>query len=126
MLACPLLLLLPLAGDDAGLAAGPTMFYLWSIATTALVIIGTRLDGGPSSPLDALLFLTLTFLAVAYSPYGVVVMGRLMTAAYLLFVELPGPDHVGPVLPGDHGWPSRWSARWRRPTRGPPTTARCC
>ena len=48
------------------------MFYLWSIATSTLVIIGTRLDGGPSSPLDALLFLTLTFLAVAYSPYGVV------------------------------------------------------
>jgi diguanylate cyclase (GGDEF)-like protein len=66
------------------------MFYLWSIATSVLVIIGTRLDGGPSSPLDALLFLTLTFLAVAYSPYGVVVMGSLMTAAYLYFVELPG------------------------------------
>ena len=66
------------------------MFYLWSIATSTLVIIGTRLDGGPSSPLDALLFLTLTFLAVAYSPYGVVVMGSLMTPAYLFFVELPG------------------------------------
>ena len=52
------------------------MFYLWSIATSTLVIIGTRLDGGPSSPLDALLFLTLTFLAVAYSPYGVVAHGR--------------------------------------------------
>jgi diguanylate cyclase (GGDEF)-like protein len=66
------------------------MFYLWSIATSTLVIVGTRLDGGPSSPLDALLFLTLTFLAVAYSPYGVVLMGSLMTAAYLCFVELPG------------------------------------
>jgi diguanylate cyclase (GGDEF)-like protein len=89
MLTCPLLLLLPL---DAMMrdSRGPSMFYLWSIATSTLVIIGTRLDGGPSSPLDALLFLTLTFLAVAYSPYGVVVMGSLMTAAYLYFVELPG------------------------------------
>ena len=69
---------------------GPTMFYLWSLATTALVIIGTRLDGGASSPLDALLFLTLTYMAVAYSPYGVVAMGTVMTGGYLLFVELPG------------------------------------
>jgi diguanylate cyclase (GGDEF)-like protein len=86
---CPLILLLPLA-DMMRDHRGPTMFYLWSIATSTLVIVGTRLDGGPASPLDGLLFLTLTFLAVAYSPYGVVVMGGLMTAAYLFFVELPG------------------------------------
>jgi diguanylate cyclase (GGDEF)-like protein len=86
---CPLLLLLPLAAMMRD-SRGPTMFYAWSIATSTLVIIGTRLDGGPSSPLDALLFLTLTFLAVAYSPYGVLAMGGLMTAAYLWFVELPG------------------------------------
>jgi diguanylate cyclase (GGDEF)-like protein len=89
ILTCPLLLLLPLA-DMMRDSRGPTMFYLWSIATSTLVIIGTRIDGGPSSPLDALLFLTLTFLAVAYSPYGVVLMGGLMTVAYLFFVELPG------------------------------------
>jgi diguanylate cyclase (GGDEF)-like protein len=29
-------------------------------------------------------------MAVAYSPYGVVAMGTLMTVSYLLFVELPG------------------------------------
>src|SRR3954469_19566045 len=86
---CPLLLLLPLAAMMRD-SRGPTMFYLWSIACSAFVIIGTRLDGGPSSPLDGLLFLVLTFLAVAYSPYGVVLMGSLMTAAYLFFVELPG------------------------------------
>jgi diguanylate cyclase (GGDEF)-like protein len=86
---CPLLLLLPL-GPMMRDSRGPTMFYLWSIATSTLVIVGTRLDGGASSPLDALLFLTLTFLAVAYSPYGVVLMGSLMTAAYTFFVELPG------------------------------------
>ena len=89
MVSCPLLLLLPLAAMMRD-SRGPTMFYAWSIATSTLVIIGTRLDGGPSSPLDALLFLTLTFLAVAYSPYGVLAMGGLMTAAYLWFVELPG------------------------------------
>jgi len=89
MAGCPLLLLLPLPAMMRD-SRGPTMFYLWSFATTVVVIIGTRLDGGPSSPLDALLFLTLTFLAVAYSPYGVMVMGSLMTAAYLVFVELPG------------------------------------
>ena len=89
ILGCPLLLLLPLAAMMRD-SRGPTMFYLWSIASSTFVIIGTRLDGGPSSPLDALLFLVLTFLAVAYSPYGVVLMGSLMTTAYLFFVELPG------------------------------------
>jgi diguanylate cyclase (GGDEF)-like protein len=86
---CPALLLLPLPAMMRD-SRGPTMFYLWSISTSALVIIGTRLDGGASSPLDALLFLTLTFMTVAYSPYGVVVMGAFMTTAYLFFVELPG------------------------------------
>jgi diguanylate cyclase (GGDEF)-like protein len=55
-----------------------------------MVLVGTDLDGGPSSPLDALLFLTLTYMAVAYSPHGVVAMGSIMTVSYLLFVELPG------------------------------------
>jgi diguanylate cyclase (GGDEF)-like protein len=90
----PGLLLLPLA-EMMRDHRGPTMFYLWSLATTALVLIGTRLDGGASSPLDALLFLTLTFMAAAYSPYGVVVMGSLMTASYFLFVELPGMTTSG-------------------------------
>ena len=89
IVACPFLLVLPLA-EMMRNSRGPTMFYLWSIACSVLVIVGTRIDGGPSSPLDALLFLVLTFLAVAYSPYGVVLMGSLMTTAYLFFVELPG------------------------------------
>jgi diguanylate cyclase (GGDEF)-like protein len=89
VVACPALLLLPLAQMMRD-RRGPTMFYLWSVATTALVVIGTRLDGGASSPLDALLFLTLTYMAAAYSPYGVMAMGGVMTASYLLFVELPG------------------------------------
>jgi diguanylate cyclase (GGDEF)-like protein len=85
---CPLLLLLPLA-DMMRDSRGPTMFYAWTLATSALVILGTHLDGGASSPLDALLFLTLTYMAVAYSPHGVVAMGAIMTIAYLVFIELP-------------------------------------
>jgi diguanylate cyclase (GGDEF)-like protein len=85
----PALLLLPLSAMMRD-RRGPTLFYSWTLATTGLVLIGTRLDGGPSSPLDALLFLTLTYMAVAYSPHGVVAMGSLMTVSYLLFVELPG------------------------------------
>ena len=85
----PFLLLLPLPAMMRD-SRGPTMFYAWTLATTVVVVIGTRVDGGASSPLDALLFLTLTFMAVAYSPYGVVAMGSVMTLSYLVFVELPG------------------------------------
>ncbi|SFF12068.1 GGDEF domain-containing protein [Blastococcus tunisiensis] len=89
LLGVPGLLLLPLPAMMRD-SRGPTLFYAWSLATTVVVVIGTRVDGGASSPLDALLFLTLTFMAVAYSPYGVVAMGSVMTLSYLLFVELPG------------------------------------
>jgi diguanylate cyclase (GGDEF)-like protein len=88
MLTVPALLLLPLPAMMRD-SRGPTMFYLWSAATTVLVLIGTRLDGGPSSPLDALLFLTLGFMASTYSPYGVVAMGGAMSVSYLFFLELP-------------------------------------
>lgn len=90
----PGLLLLPLPAMMRD-SRGPTMFYLWSLATTAVVIVATRLDGGASSPLDALLFLTLTYMAVAYSPYGVVAMGAVMTVGYFLFVELSDPSLSG-------------------------------
>ncbi len=90
----PGLLLLPLPAMMRD-RRGPTMFYLWTLGTAALVIVGTRLDGGASSPLDALLFLTLTYMAVAYSPYGVVTMGTVMTVSYLFFVELPGMTTSG-------------------------------
>ncbi|RBY95461.1 hypothetical protein DQ237_13005 [Blastococcus sp. TF02-8] len=68
---------------------GPVLFYAWTLLTAVVVIVATRLDGGASSPVDALLFLTLTYTAVAYSPQGVVAMGGLMTGGYLVFVELP-------------------------------------
>ena len=90
----PGLLLLPLA-DMMRDSRGPTLFYSWNLATTALVVIGTRIDGGPSSPLDALLFLTLTFMAVTYPPHGVVAMGAVMAGSYFLFVELPGVTTSG-------------------------------
>ncbi|MCW2698501.1 MAG: diguanylate cyclase [Blastococcus sp.] len=89
VVACPAILLLPLPAMMCD-RRGPTLFYLWSLATAVVVIVGTRLDGGPSSPLDALLLLTLTYMANAYSPYGVVAMGSLMTLGYFVFVELPG------------------------------------
>ncbi len=94
MLLCPTLLLLPLCAMMRD-SRGPTLFYAWSLATTALVVVGARLDGGATSPLDALLFLTLGYLAGAYSPYGVVAMGTLMSGSYLLFVELPDPSTSG-------------------------------
>jgi diguanylate cyclase (GGDEF)-like protein len=90
----PMLLLLPLPAMMRD-SRGPTMFYAWSLGTAAVVILGTHIDGGASSPLDALLFLTLTFMAVAYSPYGVVAMGSVMTLGYFLFIELPHVTTAG-------------------------------
>ncbi len=95
VVAAPGLLLLPLPAMLRD-SRGPTMFYLWCTTTTVLVLVSTRLDGGPSSPLDALLFLALGYMAVAYSPYGVVAMGSCMVVGYLLFVQLP----AGPSLSG--------------------------
>jgi diguanylate cyclase (GGDEF)-like protein len=94
IVACPCILLLPLEAMMRD-ARGPTLFYVWSLAETAVVVLVTRLDGGSSSPLDALLFLALTYAAVAYSPYGVVAMGGVMTLSYLLVVELPGVTTPG-------------------------------
>jgi diguanylate cyclase (GGDEF)-like protein len=91
---CPCLLLLPLRAMMRD-SRGPTLFYLWSLAETAVVVYVTRLDGGSSSPLDALLFLALTYAAVAYSPHGVVAMGGVMTVSYLLVVELPDMSSNG-------------------------------
>ena len=84
----PFLLLLPLR-EMMRDSRGPTLFYAWTLVTAAMVILATHLDGGASSPLDALLFLTLTYMAVAYSPHGVVALGSAMTVAYFFFIELP-------------------------------------
>ena len=86
---CPALLLLPLA-DMMRDSRGPTMFYLWTLGTTVVVLFGTWLDGGASSPLDALLFLTLTYMAVAYPPHGVVAMGAAMIGGYVALFGMSG------------------------------------
>ncbi|TFV51889.1 GGDEF domain-containing protein [Blastococcus sp. TF02A_35] len=74
---------------------GPAFFYAWSAVVAAVVIAATRMDGGASSPLDALLFLSLTYTAVAYTPQGVVATGGFTIVGYLLFVELPGFSTAG-------------------------------
>jgi diguanylate cyclase (GGDEF)-like protein len=94
ILTVPGLLLLPLHAMMRD-SRGPTLFYAWSVVTTVVVIIGTRLDGGSSSPLDGLLFLTLTYMAVAHPPHGVVATGSVMTGSYLVFVELPSVTTSG-------------------------------
>ena len=94
IIACPCVLLLPLTAMMRD-SRGPTLFYVWSLAETVVVVLVTRWDGGSSSPLDALLFLALTYAAVAYSPYGVVAMGGVMTISYLVVVELPGVTTAG-------------------------------
>jgi len=85
IVAGPLLLVLPV---DAMVRdrRGSVLFYGWSLAVTALVAGGSRVDGGAASPLFALLFITLGFLAVAYPPWGVLAMGAVMTGAYLVCV----------------------------------------
>ena len=87
-LASPGLLLLPLASMLRD-HRGPMMFYGWSLATTVIVTLGARLDGGATSPLFSLLFVTLAYMAASYPPYGVVVIGGVMTSSYLLFVAMP-------------------------------------
>jgi diguanylate cyclase (GGDEF)-like protein len=91
VLATPLLLLLPLAATVRG-PRGSLLFYVWSLADTVLVTVAARVDGGAASPVFALLFLTLAFMAVAYPPAGVVLMGAVMTGAYLLCVIGGGLD----------------------------------
>ncbi|MGY1815282.1 GGDEF domain-containing protein [Blastococcus sp. SYSU D00820] len=90
----PLVLLLPLA-EMMRDSRGPLLFYGWTVGTAVLVAVGARFDGGSSSPLFCLLFLTLGFMAVAYPPYGVVAMGAFMSAAYLLLAVLPAPSVYG-------------------------------
>ena len=74
MVAVPLLLLLPLA-DMMRDSARPADVLRLEHRDHAVVIIGARLDGGSSSPLDALLFITLGFMAArtrptAWSPWA--------------------------------------------------------
>jgi diguanylate cyclase (GGDEF)-like protein len=88
ILASPALLLLPLA-EMMRDRRGALLFYAWSILDTLIVAVVARIDGGAISPLFCLLFITLAYMAVAYPPCGVVAIGGLMTASYLLIVALP-------------------------------------
>ena len=86
----PVLLLLPLPAMMRD-SRGPLLFYSWSLGVDVIVAVVTRVDGGSTSPLFALLFLTLGFMALAYPPAGVVAMGALMSGTYALVVA---PPHV--------------------------------
>jgi diguanylate cyclase (GGDEF)-like protein len=88
IVASPALLLLPLA-EMMRDRRGALLFYVWSILDTLIVAVCARIDGGAVSPLFCLLFITLAYMAVAYPPYGVVAIGGLMTASYLVIVALP-------------------------------------
>ncbi|SFP30961.1 diguanylate cyclase (GGDEF) domain-containing protein [Geodermatophilus dictyosporus] len=93
VLASPLLLVLPLRQMMRDLR-GCLLFYGWSLATTAVVALGARLDGGAESPLWAMLFVTLAFMAVAYPPVGVALTGAVMAAAHLFVVADEIDSHV--------------------------------
>ncbi|MGY1729836.1 diguanylate cyclase domain-containing protein [Geodermatophilus sp. SYSU D01062] len=88
----PLLLLLPLHRIVRDLR-GPLLFYAWTAAVTAIVATAARLDGGTDSPLSAVFFLVLVYMAVAYPPAGVVLTGTLMTTAYATLVAGPPDAH---------------------------------
>jgi diguanylate cyclase (GGDEF)-like protein len=62
ILGCSALLLLPPAQMMRD-RRGPTLVHLWSAGSAALALLGLRLDGGSSSPLDALPILTLAVMA---------------------------------------------------------------
>ena len=88
LVSTPAMLLLPLRSMLRD-HRGPLLLYGWSVLATVVVTVVTRLDGGASSPLFSLLFLTLAFSSVAYPPLGVTAVGALMTGSYLIFVALP-------------------------------------
>jgi diguanylate cyclase (GGDEF)-like protein len=86
----PGLFLLPLAAMMRD-SRGPLLFYSWSVAVSVIVAVASRIDGGGTSPLFSLLFLTLAYMALAYPPGGVVAMGTLMAGTYVLVVT---PPHI--------------------------------
>jgi diguanylate cyclase (GGDEF)-like protein len=90
VLGTPTVLLLPLARMMHD-SRGAMLFYGWSAGVGVVISIACRIDGGSSSPLYAIYFLTLGFMALAYPPGGVVAMGTLMTGSYVLVIA---PPHV--------------------------------
>jgi diguanylate cyclase (GGDEF)-like protein len=88
ILGTPAVLLLPLAQMMRD-SRGSLLFYGWSAAVGVIIAVAGRIDGGSTSPLYAVFFLTLGFMALAYPPGGVVVMGTLMAGTYLLVIARP-------------------------------------
>ncbi len=88
LVATPFLMALPLEAIVSH-SRGALFFYAWSIVDTVVITIAARLDGGGASPLTTLLFLTLAYMALAYPPSGVVVVGAVMALDYLLVISPP-------------------------------------
>ena len=90
VVATPFLMALPLEAMLSH-SRGALFFYAWSIVDTVVITIAARIDGGGASPLTTLLFLTLAYMALAYPPSGVVVVGAVMTLDYLFVIC---PPHI--------------------------------
>jgi diguanylate cyclase (GGDEF)-like protein len=88
VLGSPCLLFLPLARMMRD-ARGPLLFYGWSVAVTVPTVVVARIDGGGTSPVLGLLFVTLAFVSFAYPPAGVLAVGGLVSATYGLVIALP-------------------------------------
>lgn len=57
-------------------------FYVWSLAQVGLITYAAALDGGSQSPLAVALFLPLLYVAMAYPPGGVAVIGLTTLGAF--------------------------------------------
>lgn len=90
MVGSPALLALPVSRIVRD-PRGSLLFYAWSTATTTIIAVAARIDGGAGSPLVLLLFVTLTFAGLAYPPLGVALMGAVMVLAYLAVVAVAPP-----------------------------------
>jgi diguanylate cyclase (GGDEF)-like protein len=90
LVATPFLMALPLEAMLSH-SRGALFFYAWSIVDMVVITIAARVDGGGASPLTTLLFLTLAYMALAYPPSGVVVVGAVMTLDYLFVIC---PPHI--------------------------------
>jgi diguanylate cyclase (GGDEF)-like protein len=59
------------------------LLYAWSSLTYGLVTLISYLDGGASSPLCLLMFIALSYIALAYPPRAVLAFSALAVAVYL-------------------------------------------
>ncbi|MDP9408615.1 MAG: EAL domain-containing protein [Actinomycetota bacterium] len=66
------------------------LFYPWTFSLACVIVGLAWVDGGASSPLVLLLFLTLGYSALGYPPSGVALMGTVMVLAYS-FLEAVAP-----------------------------------